>query len=87
LIALTATRYALLAAFNKGILNKAIRVAEVFVAAAATLDATITTPEDATMAGTVGVVVEEAEAAPPVPLVGDDQSLLILTYHPLNGVL
>jgi hypothetical protein len=87
LIALTATRYALLAAFNKGILNKAIGVAEVFVAAVATVDATITTPEDATMAGTVEVVVEEAEAASPVLLMGDDQSPLILTSHPLNGVL
>jgi hypothetical protein len=87
LIAQTATRYALLAASNKEILNKAIGVAEVFVAAAAMLDVTITTLEDATMVGMAGVVVEEAEVAPPVPLMGDDQSLLILTFHPLNGVL
>jgi hypothetical protein len=86
-MALTVTGYALSVVFNKGILNKAIGVAEVSVAVVVTLGATTITPEAATTAVTAEVVVEEAEAASPVLLMGDDQSPLILTFHPLNGML
>jgi hypothetical protein len=86
-MALTVTEYALSAVFNKGVLNMAIGVAEVSVVVAVTLGATTITPEAAITAVTAEVVVEEAEAASPVLLMGDDQSPLILTFHPLNGVL
>jgi hypothetical protein len=87
LIVQIATGYAILVVSNKEILNNILEVVEAFVAAASMLDVTIITPEDVIMVGTVGVMVVEAEAALPPPLIGDDQSPLILTFHPLNGML
>lgn len=86
-MALTVTGYALSAVFNKGILNKAIGVAEVSVVVVVMLGATTITSEAATTAVTAEVVVEEAEAASPVVLMVGDQFPLILTFHPLSGML
>jgi ABC-type Co2+ transport system permease subunit len=87
LIAQITTRYAILAVSNKEILNKAIEVAKVFVAAVAMLNVTIITPVDVVMVETAEVAVGEAVAVLLVPLMVGDQSLLILTFHPLNGML